>query len=173
MKVMVISDIHGGIEYLETALERYKEENANRLLILGAFSGYFNSSNDYEVAEILNNMVGEICAVRGNCDNESLEELLNFGLMDIRHINLNGKVVTLTHGHLYNQYNLPEYCGDILLTGHTHYGMINKIEDKIFANPGSISKPRNGSEQSYLIMDEEEIVLKNLEGKILIQESIK
>lgn len=173
MKVMVISDIHGGIKYLETALERYKEENAERLLILGDFSGYFSSSSDYEVAEILNNMIGEICAVRGNCDNESLEEMFNFGLMDIRHINLNGKVVTLTHGHLYNKYNLPEYCGEILLTGHTHYGMINKTENKIFANPGSISKPRNGSEHSYLIIDEENITLKNLGGKILIEESIK
>ena len=26
MKIMVISDIHGGIKYLEMALERYKEE---------------------------------------------------------------------------------------------------------------------------------------------------
>ncbi len=173
MKVMIISDIHGGIKYLEQALERYNEEQAERLIILGDFSGYFNSSNDYEVVEILNNFTGEVTAVRGNCDNDGFEEMLNFDLMDIRHINLNGKVITLTHGHLYNKYSLPEYCGEIFVSGHTHYGMIEKTEGRIFANPGSITKPRNGSEHSYLIIDENKIILKNLEGKILIEEDIK
>lgn len=173
MKAIVISDIHGGINYLKQALERYKEEKADKLIILGDFSGYFNSSSDYEVAEILNSFAPEITAVRGNCDNERVEEMLNFGLMDIRHINLNGKIVTLTHGHLYNKYNLPEYCGDIFINGHTHYGMIEKMEEKIFANPGSISKPRNGSDHSYLIIGENKMILKNLEGKILVEEDIK
>ena len=172
MKAMVISDIHGGIEYLNKTLEKYQEENADRLIILGDFSGYFNSSSDYEVAEILNNFTGEITAVRGNCDNENFEEMLNFELMDIRHVNLNGNVITLTHGHLYNKYNLPEYCGEIFLSGHTHYGMIEKTEERIYANSGSITKPRNGSEHSYLIIDESKITLKNLEGKILIEENI-
>lgn len=172
MKAMVISDIHGGIEYLNKALEKYQEEKADRLIILGDFSGYFNSSSDYEVAEILNKFKGEITAVRGNCDNEGFEEMLNFKLMDIRHINLNGQVITLTHGHLYNKYSLPEYCGEIFLSGHTHYGMLEKTEERIYANPGSITKPRNGSEYSYLIIDESKITLKKLEGKILIEENI-
>ena len=173
MKAMIISDIHGGVKYLEQALERYKEEGAERLIILGDFSGYFNSSSSYEVAEILNSFSEEITAVRGNCDNESFEEMLNFGLMDIRHININGKVVTLTHGHLYDKYNLPEYCGDIFVSGHTHYGNVDKTEERIFANPGSISRPRNGSEHSYLIIDENKITLKDLEGKTLVEENIK
>ena len=125
------------------------------------------------MAETLNKFSGEIIAVRGNCDNEDFERGLDFGLMDIRHINLNQNVITLTHGHLYNRYNLPEYYGEIFLTGHTHYGMIYKEEGQLFANPGSISKPRNGSEHSYLVIDENKIILKNLEGKILIEENIK
>ena len=172
MKVMVLSDIHGGVKYLKQALEKYKEEKAERLLILGDFTSYFNSSPSIEVAEILNEISDQICAVRGNCDSESFEAVLNFGLADIRHINLNGKVVTLTHGHLYNKYNLPEYCGDIFLSGHIHYGMIQKENGKIFANPGSITKPRNGSERSYLIIDENKIYLKNLEGNVIIEEKI-
>ena len=168
MKAMVISDIHGGIKYLKEAINRYKEEKAERLIILGDFSGYFNSSSDYEVVEILNNFAEVICAVRGNCDNQKFEEMLKFTLEDIRYINLNGKVLTLTHGHIYNKYNLPEYCGDIFINGHTHYGMIEKYENKIFANPGSISRPRNGSQHSYLIIHEKKISLKNLEGEILM-----
>lgn len=172
MKIMVISDIHGGVKYLQMALERYKEEKAERLLILGDFTSYFNSSTSMEIAEMLNEMSDQICAVRGNCDSESFEATLNFGLMDIRHINLNGKVVTLTHGHLYNRYNLPEYYGDIFLSGHIHYGIIQKENGRIFANPGSITKPRNGSEHSYLTIDEEKIKLKNLDGIILLEEKI-
>ena len=173
MKVMVISDIHGGVKYLEKALERYREERSERLLILGDFTGYFNSSSSMEIADMLNQMADQICAVRGNCDSESFETMLNFGLMDIRHINLNGKVVTLTHGHIFNKYNLPEYCGDIFLSGHIHYGTIQKENGRIFANPGSITKPRNGSEHSYLTIDEEEIQLKNLDGIILLEEKLE
>lgn len=173
MKAFVISDIHGQAQYLKKALERFREEQADKLVILGDFGGYFNSSSNYEVAEILNNFTGEICAVRGNCDSETFEKMLNFKLMDIRHINLNGNIVTLTHGHIYNKYNLPEYCGNIFLSGHTHCGIIEKQNDKIFANPGSISRPRNGSEHSYLLINENKILLKNLDGKILMEEDIK
>ena len=81
--------------------------------------------------------------------------------------------ISWTLEEIWTKYNLPEYCGDIFISGHTHYGMINKTDEKIFANPGSISKPRNGSEHSYLIIDEKSIILKNLDGKILVEENIK
>lgn len=172
MKVMVISDIHGGVKKLKQALEKFKEEKAEKLLILGDFTSYFNSSQSIEIAQMLNEMSNKICAVRGNCDSESFEELLNFSLLDIRHININNKVITMTHGHIYNKYNLPEYCGDIFLSGHIHYGMIQKEKDRIFANPGSISKPRNGSECSYLIIDNNSIILKQLDGTIILEQKI-
>ena len=135
-------------------------------------AGYFSTINDDEVADLLNKYSKEISAVRGNCDNERIEDLLQFALLDVRHINLNGKVITLTHGHLYDKYHLPEYCGDIFLSGHTHYGMITKQDSKIFANPGSISRPRNGSERTYLLIEENKIYLKNLEGQVLVEENI-
>ena len=97
---------------------------------------------------------------------------MQFSLPDLTHINLNGKVVTLTHGHLYDKYHLPEYCGDIFLSGHTHYGMITKQDGKIFANPASISRPRNGSERTYLFIDENKIYLKNLEEQVLLEENL-
>ena len=173
MKVMVISDIHGGVKYLKKAIEIFNKEKAERLLILGDFTGYYGSSSSMEVAEILNEMADKITAVRGNCDSLSFEEMLNFRLEDIRYINVNNKVVTLTHGHLYNRYRQPEYVGDIFLNGHIHYGTIVKENGIIFANPGSITKPRNGSEHSFLIIDDKKIVLKNLDGDILQEENIE
>lgn len=45
--------------------------------------------------------------------------------------------------------------------------MIEKIEDRIIANPGSISKPRGGSKKSYITIDEENIELKALSGETI------
>lgn len=167
MKIMCISDIHGSKENLKKAIERFHEESAEKLLILGDFSSYYYSSSDFEVAEMLNNMAGAIIAVKGNCDNSHIDELFNFSLGYLKTIEFNGLKVTLTHGHIYNRNNLPENCGEIFLSGHTHVGMIEKIGDRIIANPGSISKPRGGTEKSYLILDEESIKLKALGGELI------
>lgn len=172
MKVMVISDIHGNIEYLNKALDRYKEEEAEKLLILGDFGGYVHSSTDYEVAEALNNMAGAIIAVKGNCDSEYIDDIFNFSLTYIKTIEINNIKITLTHGHIYEPYNLPNECGKIFLFGHTHRGMIEQLGEKNIANPGSISKPRGGTKHSYLIIDEENIYLKDLQGKTIKKQKI-
>lgn len=173
MKIMCISDIHGNIESLNKAIERFKEENAEKLIILGDFSSYYFSSSDFEVAEILNNMAGAIVAVKGNCDNSQIDGIFNFGLTYIRNITIDNTKITLTHGHIYNENNLPEECGQIFLFGHTHVGCIEKIKNKIIANPGSISKPRGGRSKSYLIIDEENLILKKLNGEIIKKMSKK
>ena len=108
MKVMCISDIHGSLENLNRAIERYREENAEKLLILGDFSSYYSSSADFEIAEILNNMASSIIAVKGNCDSSLLDELFHFSLGLLKTIEINGKKVSITHGHMYNKNNLPE-----------------------------------------------------------------
>ena len=51
--------------------------------------------------------------------------------------------------------------------GHTHVGTIEKVGNRIIANPGSISKPRGGTKKSYLIIDDEKIELKELNGEII------
>ena len=108
MKVMCISDIHGNIECLKRAIERFREENAEKLLILGDFSSYYFSSSNFEVAEILNNMAGCIIAVRGNCDSQEADNLFHFSLGIIKTIDVNKNRVTLTHGHIYGRNNIPE-----------------------------------------------------------------
>ena len=167
MKVMCISDIHGNIECLYKAIERYREENAEKLIILGDFSSYYFSSSDFEVAEILNNMAGAIIAVKGNCDSSETDNLLNFSLGYLKTIDVNGIKVTLAHGHIYNKNSLPENCGKVFLSGHTHIGMIEQIGERIIANPGSISKPRGGTKKSYIIIDEGKIELKSLDGETI------
>lgn len=167
-KVMCISDIHGNIDCLKQAIDRFHQENAQKLIILGDFSGYgFLSSSDFEVAELLNNMAGIIVAVKGNCDSQRADNLFNFALPYTRTITVNDISITLTHGHIYNRNNLPENCGKIFLSGHTHVGLLERFGDQIFANPGSISKPRGGTKKSYIIIDDKNITLKTLQGEIL------
>ena len=167
MKIMCISDIHGNIECLNKAIERYREENAEKLIILGDFSSYYFSSSDFEVAEKLNNMAGSIIAIKGNCDSSQADELFNFSLGYLKTVDINGIKITLTHGHIYNRNNLPENCGEIFLSGHTHIGNIETINGKIIANPGSISKPRGGTKKSYITIDQNNIELKTLDGEII------
>ena len=73
----------------------------------------------------------------------------------------------MSHGHMYGPSSLPSDCGEIFLSGHTHKGMIEKHGDKIIANPGSITKPLGGTKHSYLTIDENEIVLKDLDGILI------
>lgn len=167
MRLMAISDIHGGIKYLNKALERYKEEGAEKLLILGDFGGYVHSSQDYEVGEILNNMAGAIIAVKGNCDSTYIDEIFNFSMPYLRSIEINNIKITMSHGHIYNPESLPEDCGNIFLFGHTHRGMLERYGKKIIGNPGSISRPLGGTKNSYLVIDENSICLKDLDGNVI------
>lgn len=105
---MVISDIHGSLEKLEQVMERFREENAEKLLVLGDFPDYRNSLYDYAISEILNEVADKIIAVRGNCDTYEIEEMLRFKLEDIRNIEFGNLTITMTHGHLYNKNNLPK-----------------------------------------------------------------
>ena len=108
MKLMCISDIHGNIECLNRAIEKFREEKAEKLLILGDFSSYYFSSSNFEVAEILNNMAGAIIAVQGNCDSSETGNIFNFTLGIIKTIKFDERRITLTHGHVYNRYNIPD-----------------------------------------------------------------
>ena len=71
-----------------------------------------------------------------------------------------------THGHKHNIDNIPEEI-NVLVYGHFHTGFIKEENGIIFANPGSISLPKNNTEHSYIIFDEEKITLKNVEGEII------
>lgn len=57
--------------------------------------------------------------------------------------------------------------GDILLYGHFHIPFAEKIDEKIFLNPGSISLPKENFENSYGVFQEDYFIIKNLEEKII------
>jgi len=84
----------------------------------------------------------------------------------INNTNLNDKNIILTHGHLYNKDYLSNLDADIVFMGHSHIASIEKINNKLFINPGSVSKSRMG-DNSLAIVDGDKITIRNLDNEIL------
>ena len=164
MKYMVISDIHGGIDNLNKVLDIYRKENCYKLLILGDLFNYVIDFNRNDIINRLNLMKDSIIAVSGNCDINT--KGIDFYMPSINNIELNKKDVILTHGHSFSKEYLSKTKADIIFMGHTHVPGIEKINNKLFINPGSITKSRKG-ENSFAIVDDNVITIRNLDNTIL------
>ncbi|MCI9487437.1 MAG: phosphodiesterase [Lachnospiraceae bacterium] len=172
MKLMIASDIHGSAYYCKKMLERYQEEGAERLLLLGDLL-YHGPRNDLpreyapkEVISMLNGAREELLCVRGNCDAEVDQMVLQFPILsESMLLYLDGHLVFATHGHVHNEKNLPPLkAGDVLLHGHTHVQAMEDRGDYVYLNPGSVSIPKNGNENSYMIYENGRFIIKNMES---------
>ena len=176
MKLMIASDIHGSAYYCREMLHNFEVEGAERLLLLGDIL-YHGPRNDLprdyapkEVLAMLNARREAIFCVRGNCDTEVDQMVLEFPILaDYSLIWLGGRALYATHGHVYNEDKLPPLMsGDILLYGHTHIPKHSENNGVVCINPGSVSIPKNGSCHSYIICDDSDgklsFVWKQLDG---------
>ncbi|MBD9009679.1 MAG: phosphodiesterase [Clostridiales bacterium] len=175
MKLMIASDIHGSSLYCEELLKRYNDEKPDKLLLLGDIL-YHGPRNDLpcgynpkSVIAMLNNIKDEIICVRGNCDAEVDQMVLDFPIMaDYSILDLDGRLIFATHGHIYNENNLPPMgrC-DVLLNGHTHIPKCVSHGDYTYMNPGSVSIPKEGSRHGYMIYEDKKFIWKDLDGNIV------
>lgn len=182
MKWMIASDIHGASECCKKMLERFDTEQADRLLLLGDIL-YHGPRNelpaDYspkQTAALLNERKDNLFCVRGNCDTEVDQMVLEFPLMaEYALLEWEKRLIFASHGHHYNLEQPP--ClrrGDILLNGHTHVPAIAETsEGWFYLNPGSVSIPKEDSTCSYLILDEGTIQLKELDGSLIQEKMLK
>ena len=173
MKLMIASDIHGSAYYMEQLVERYKAEKPDKVLLLGDLL-YHGPRNDLpkgyapkEVIKMLNAMKKDLICVRGNCDTEVDQMVLEFPILADYAILYDGvHTIYATHGHVYNPKNPPMLNdGDILLCGHTHIPVMYEFDGKYYINPGSVSIPKEGSEHSYIMLENGDFSWKTLEGK--------
>ena len=138
MKLMFASDIHGSRSACEAVLAAYKAEGAERLVLLGdlLYHGPRNNLPDaYDpkgVIALLNGVKNELLCVRGNCDAEVDQMVLQFPIMaDYALLHLDGRTAFITHGHLFNLDNLPPHKpGDLLIHGHTHVLTVQEKDGK-------------------------------------------
>ena len=170
MKFLICSDIHGSAYFCRKLIEAIDREKADRVIILGDIL-YHGPRNDLpkeyapkEVIEMLNPLKDKLLCVRGNCDTEVDQMVLNFPVLaDYAVIPVGDRLIYATHGHNYNEEKLPPICdGDILLHGHTHIPKCVEHKNYIYMNPGSVSIPKEESFHSYMILENGEFLWKNL-----------
>ena len=178
MKLLIISDIHGSSYYANKILEINDKEKPDKIILLGDlyYHGPRNKlTKDYEpmeVANILNSLKDKILAVKGNCDAEVDQMISEFKLENNLELKVNDLNVFFTHGHRYNIDKLPKKEIDMLIYGHIHTGFIKEKDGIIVANAGSISLPKNDTKNSYLVLDEKQLILKDVEGNIIDKKNI-
>lgn len=173
MKLMIASDIHGSAYFCRQMIEAYKRERADKLLLLGDIL-YHGPRNDlpreYDpkaVAAMLNEMKEEILCVRGNCDTDVDQMVLEFPILaEYAIFYMNSRMIFATHGHVFHKEKLPMLKpGDILLNGHFHVPAFEEVGEYFYMNPGSVSIPKEDSAHSYMIAEDDIYVWKNMEGK--------
>ncbi len=189
MRLMIASDIHGSAYYCRKMLASFAAEGVDRLLLLGDIL-YHGPRNDLprgygpkEVIAMLNPMRESILCVRGNCDTEVDQMVLEFPVMaEYCLLELDGQTVFATHGHVWNPQNPPMLKdGDILLNGHTHIPACEHFEipcaggaalqgaghagGYVYMNPGSVSIPKNGSGHGYMVYQNGTFEWKTFDGE--------
>ena len=173
MKWMIASDIHGSAYYCRELLAAFEREGAQKLMLLGdvLYHGPRNDlPRDYapkEVIAMLNAIKEKLLCVRGNCDTEVDQMVLDFPVLADYAILVAGeRMIYATHGHVYNENKLPPLQkGDVLMHGHTHVPKCVEHEDYLYINPGSVSIPKENSAHSYLILEDGKLTWKSLDGK--------
>ena len=179
MKLMIASDIHGSAYYCLEMLDAMKKECPDRLLLLGDIL-YHGPRNDLpkdycpkKVVVALKKYLEKIIFIKGNCDAEVDEMISEFKFNDHILMEINGKKFYFTHGHKYNIENIPYDDFDVMIYGHIHQGFIQEKEGFVFANPGSISLPKCNSAHSYIVLVDNKIVLKDVDGEVLKEYEMK
>ena len=172
VKLLIASDIHGSAYWCRALMKRIEVEKPDRIALLGDIL-YHGPRNDLprdyapkEVLAMLNPLAASLIAVRGNCDSEVDQMVLDFPcLADYALVYDGARQLFLTHGHVYGPGNVPPLAqGGVLLYGHTHVKEVAERDGVLFVNPGSVSLPKDGS-NSYAVYEDGAFELRELTGE--------
>lgn len=176
MKLLFASDIHGCLPAAKKVISAFEKHQADKLILLGdlLYHGPRNplpeGYSPKEVAALLNAYKTRLLTVRGNCDAEVDQMMLEFPcLADFTQLFIDGHTFYVTHGHLFNIDKLPPLNkNDIFMHGHFHVSMLRKEGDIYVANPNSASLPKQ-QEASYIIYENHTLSMYRLEDDTLLQ----
>ncbi len=182
MKLMFASDIHGDAACARQLLEAYHKEKADQLILLGDLL-YHGPRNDlpsgYDpkaTIALLNEHREHIACVRGNCDTEVDQMVLQFPILaDYLLIYEKGHKLFVTHGHHYNTTTPPFLApGDVLIHGHTHVLTVTPFGNGLtYINPGSVSLPKEGHPRTYMTFENDCFAIKELQGRMVMSHTLK
>ncbi len=182
MKFLIATDLHGSLFYTNKVIEAYKLHQADQLLLLGDLLNHGPRNplpleyNPSACATLLNEYKNDIIAVRGNCDSEVDQLLFAFDMLDSNtSVYLNKRRIFLTHGHNYNHENIPNLKpNDLLIFGHTHLRLFDKVNDIYVFNPGSITLPKTLDKlHTYAILEANQISVYNDNHEVIEIHNLK
>ncbi len=183
MKWLIASDIHGSAFWCRKLLARMQAEQPDRILLLGDLL-YHGPRNDLPeeyapktVIEMLNPLAGKLFCVRGNCEAEVDQMVLQFPVMaEYALLNEGNSLIFATHGHIWNADHMPPlHAGDILLHGHTHIPVCAPCGENggiLLMNPGSVSIPKENSPHSYMMLENGVFTWKTMDGESYQQHAL-
>ncbi len=180
MTIAIISDIHGNYEALKEVLSLIDKMSINEIYCLGDVVGYYSQVNECcdelrqrNVKCVMGNhdwyMVADSFCPRSQSVNDCLKyqrEIItetNKNWLKTFPIIRNEHNISMVHGGWTNpidEYLEPnqEYFeklkGNIFVSGHTHNQRIDKYDNKIYCNPGSVGQPRdNNNKSAFAVFD--------------------
>lgn len=173
MKLMIASDLHGSAFYTEKLLSAMEQEQPEKLILLGDIL-YHGPRNDLpegyapkQVIAMLNPLREKLLCVRGNCEAEVDQMVLDFPVLaEYAAVFADGLTFYLIHGH--KNMDMPFPAGSVVLSGHTHIPVLKEENGAFYGNPGSVSIPKGGSVRGYLVYENGVIYHRSLENGITL-----
>lgn len=172
MKLTIAGDIHGSAKYCGLLLNAHDREKSDRLILLGDLlyhgprNGLCEEYDPKAVSKMLNERADEILAIRGNCDSEVDQMVLDFPMMSEWLLLENSGISAIAlHGHK-NMDFLPLKGIKAVLSGHTHVPTNIMRNGVLWANPGSATIPKENSPRGYMIWENDRFLWKTLAGEV-------
>ncbi|MBE6893504.1 MAG: phosphodiesterase [Ruminococcaceae bacterium] len=177
MKLLIASDIHGSAFYCKRLIEAFKNEHADKILLLGDIL-YHGPRNDLpegyapkEVISMLNGIKEYIICVRGNCDTEVDQMVLEFPVLSEQaYLCMDNVEMLAVHGH---KPFPPVKCKTVILSGHTHVPKLEEKNGVTYMNPGSVSIPKENSHHGYMVFENKKFIWKDFDGNVKNEYSVK
>lgn len=175
MKYLIVSDIHGSYPALEKVLDYFERNHCDLLCLMGDVLNYGPRNglpeglDPQRVAATLNAMADRIVALRGNCDSEVDQMLLQFPVLSTYAVVVdNGHRLFLTHGHVFNEENQPACKHDFFFYGHTHLWKLEQDDSgQVVCNTGSVTFPKGGNEPTFAIYEDGHVEMRRLDGSVV------
>lgn len=172
MKILFISDIHGmsdNLHYIDTVINK---QRIDKLIVLGDL--YYNDEIDNEYLDIkavelfLNKHIDKLICMRGNCDFGPKIMTSKFPICEgLSILFVDGLDIYMSHGHEYSKTKNNCFNKGILIYGHEHIPYIEKRDDMIYINAGSISLPRSESNPTYVIYENRKFTIYDIYSNIV------
>lgn len=172
-KLFIASDVHGSAYYAQLIVNEFVKSGADCLVLLGDTYNHGPRNpltKDYaplKVAELFNALAARVIAIKGNCECEADESISDFPIVKNKRLTMGKRTVFLTHGHVFNENNLPKLKqNDVLCHGHTHVSYVEKKDGIYFINPGSVSLPKDEF-RGYMLLEKERVTKCGFDGTFI------